>query len=492
MRKFLMGLFAAIISLCIFTSPIVALAGNGYTYTYDYWGDEQDSPDAYRILEVITYSELGLDRKLSNPQGIFIHKNMIYVCDTGNNRIIQIKRQGDEFLPVRVIDRFFGETDINTFSGPSDIYVSDNEDMYICDTENNRIVKLDKDLKLLSVLTKPEDVTFDQSLSYFPVKVVADESGRAFVLAKNVNKGIIKYENDGTFTGFIGANEVKYTWYEYVWRKLSTQEQKAKQASFVPTEYSNLCIDREGFLYTVTATFSTEELKTDQAKPIRKLNTTGKDILIKNGNYPPIGDLQWSTVVNFDGPSRMSDITAMDNEVYFALDRVRGRIFGYDSQGNLLFAFGGSGNMKGYFLTPSAIEHMGTDLLVLDSTDCSITVFTPTEYGSLLYKAIDEYMAGDYDASAAAWSKVLEYNGNYDQAYIGLGRALLRKGEYKQAMEYFKLTWNASNYSKAFKLYRKQWVEEHIGIIFLTAAVVLVIPLTLGRYKRIRQEVEKA
>lgn len=494
MKKLLIRLLAVGIVLCICVSPVVALASDGYTYTYDYWGDEQYSPDAYRVLGVFTNDELGLDKKLKNPQGLFVRDDMIYICDTGNNRIIQIQREGNEFKLVREITQFNGngKADNNTLASPNDIYVMENGDMIICDTDNNRVVKLDKDLNFLLAFTKPTDATFDQSLAYLPVKAVADETGRVFVLGKNINKGIIKYENNGDFTGFVGANKVKITWYERFWKLLSTQAQRAQQESFVPTEYDNLNIDKDGFIYAVTGTFAVDELKTDQAYPIRKLNTVGNDILIKNGNYPPIGDLQWTSRGSITGPSRMKDITAFDNGLYFALDHIRNRVFGYDNQGNMLFAFGGVGNMNGYFQSPSAIEHMGTDLLVLDSQDCSLTVFTPTDYCNLIYKAIDEYTTGEYDTSSKTWAKVLEYNGNFDLAYIGVGRSLLRQGDYKKAMEYFKLTWDTNNYSKAFKLYRKQWVEEHIGFIFLGIVIILVVPLAVGKVKKIKQEVENA
>ena len=77
--------------------------------------------------------------------------------------------------------------------------------MYICDKENNRILKIDKDLNYLMEFGKPTDATFDQSLSFLPDKLVVDGAGRVYCIADNVNKGIVKYENDGTFTGFYGA-----------------------------------------------------------------------------------------------------------------------------------------------------------------------------------------------------------------------------------------------------------------------------------------------
>ena len=195
------------------------------------------------------------------------------------------------------------------------------------------------------------------------------------------------------------------------------------------------------------------------------------------------------------GAANPRDIKAEGRDaegIYFAVDKVRGHIFGYDTQGNMLFAFGGNGNMDGYFKLPSAIDHMGNDLLVLDAQNASITVFTPTEYGNLIYQAIAEYDAGDYEASGETWRKVMAMNGNYDQAYIGIGRALMRQGEYHEAMKYFKLKWDTTNYSKAFKQYRKMWVEEHIGLIFLLIFLVFILPMIVGKIKKIKWEIDTA
>ena len=68
--------------------PMTAFAEEtSYTYIYDYWGDVQDSPDLYSVCRVFTSSDLGLDVMLKNPQSIYCYKDLIYICDSGNNRI---------------------------------------------------------------------------------------------------------------------------------------------------------------------------------------------------------------------------------------------------------------------------------------------------------------------------------------------------------------------------------------------------------------------
>lgn len=469
-----------------------AMAETGtYTYTYDYWGTGRESPDAYRAEAFITGAALGIG-DFKEPQGIFVRGDLIYLCDTGNDRIVVLKKTGSGFLVEREIRELSGSTSQKTLSGPQDIYVMENGDCYICDTKNQRVVHTDESGRVIKEMTRPVDETVDQNSDFLPLKAVTDASGRTFVLVKNHNKGFLEFEKDGTFSGYIGANEVKFDLADYMWKSLATKAQKEQMEQFVPTEYNNLALDADGFLYATTSVFEEYELKSDAAKPIRKLNSMGTDILVKNGNYPPIGDLEWGDAGGVSGASRLVDVTPMENDTYYALDRNRGRIFGYDSQGNLLYAFGGLGNQLGYLRYPAALDHMGSDLLVLDSQTCGITVFGLTQYGKLINQGLEEYLKGDYDQSAAYWREVLMQNGNYDLAYIGIGRSLLRQGEYQAAMDYFELKRDSRNYSKAYKLYRKDWIEAHIGWIFGGILLLIAINGGVKVVRKVKKEVEEA
>jgi hypothetical protein len=488
------GVVAAATIAVSFPSTIVN-ADEGYTYNYDYWGDIQYSPDAYSVAGVYTSVDLGLEQKFNNPSGLYVNGNYVYICDTGNNRIVEVERTDTTHFEVtRIIDSFDGNgiTDIETFSSPTDVAISEEGCIFIADKSNHRILKLDKDLKLILQFEKPDDATFSQSLDFLPDKLTIDTADRVYCAATNVNSGLIKYEADGSFAGFVGATEVTYDWTDYIWKRIATKEQRAQMESFVPTEYDNVYMDHEGFIYACTTNVSETDLDDGSAQPIRRLNMLGSDILVRNGNWEIIGDLYWGDGGGYSGPSLLTDITAFDNDVYVALDKVRGRLFGYDDQGRMLFAFGGNGNMDGYFRNPVALEHMDYDLIVLDSLDASFTVFTPTEFGGLIYEAIDEFQAGDYEASGESWQKVMDLNGNYDLAYIGIGRSLLRQEKYHEAMEYFKLKWDIDNYSKAFKQYRKEWVEEHIIIIVILFFAILIVPLIVGKIRGIKKEIDTA
>lgn len=493
--KVMYRLLALIMTVFMFASMNTAQAVDDgypstYTYNYDYWNDIRESPDAYRVSEVIYSGDLGLDVAMKKPQSLFVRNNDIYVADTGNNRILQIRREGAEYSLIRIIDQIKG-SDVATFNTPSDMFVDEEENIYIADTNNGRVVMVDKDLNFIKQFTKPTDATFDQSLSFMPNKLVVDVAGRVFLLATNVNKGLVKFEADTSFTGFVGANKVSYNIVEYMWKTyFMTKEQREQQASFVPTEYHNIYIDPDSFIYATNTVFSEYDLLWDVAQPIRRLNGIGNDILIKNDRYPPIGDLYWVEQSVPMGPSKLVDITVLENDIYVAVDQTRGRIFGYDSQGVMLWAFGTTGSSEGAFNSAVSIEHMGHDLFVLDQNGGCITAFTPTEYGNLIYDATDAYLTGDYDGSALIWEDVLKLNANYNLAFIGIGRSLMRQEKYEEAMDYFKMAYDRDNYGRAFRFYRKVWVEENVGWIIALLAAVLIIPLVLRMFKKMRMEVE--
>ncbi len=484
--------FVCLLLAMLLLSPAAALKAenNYYTYIYDVFSDERESPDAYipqlRVLGV----DFGIG-DFAQPQGMYAKGDKIYIADTGNNRIVELLAESESLSLVRVIDKFKNNGEDDTFNAPNDIFVTDSGDIYVCDTENKRVVHMDNNLNMIKALIQPTDETYDASHDFLPTKVVVDASGRILVLGRNVNKGVMQYSPEGVFTGYIGASKVTFSMIDYIWKKLATKAQRDQMEQFVPTEYNNIALDKDGFVYVTTSVFSEWDLKDDKAKPIRKLNSMGSDILIKNGDTPPIGDLQWGDGGGVKGPSKLIDVTPLENDIYYAIDRTRCRIFGYDSQGQLLYAFGGSGNMLGYFSNPVALDHIGDDLYVLDSRMNSMTKLVLTDYGRQINNAILAYQKGDYDLSADYWREVLRMNSNYDLAYLGIGRALLRQNRYKEAMKYFELKYYGKAYSKAFKLYRKEWIEDHIGYFVVGLLILIIVPKTIKTIKKVKREVSE-
>jgi uncharacterized membrane protein YesL len=56
-------------------------------------------------------------------------------------------------------------------------------------------------------------------------------------------------------------------------------------------------------------------------------------------------------------------------------------------------------------------------------------------------------------------------------------------------MEHFKNAHDRENYGRAFRYYRKEWVEQNIGWIVLVLAVLLLIPVIKRTIEKIKWEV---
>lgn len=477
-KKIIFSLFFVIVTAALFATP------TNYTYNYDFWQEQVASPDAYRPSAFILGTTLGVGN-FREPQGLFIRDNRLYICDSGNHRIIllEVDEAGGHNV-VRIVTSVVIDGEESPFNYPMDIFENRNGDLYIADTNNQRVLVLDSNWNYIRQVKRPEDESLEEDMEFLPIKLVVDFANRLFIQARNVNKGLMEFDSRGDFSGYMGANRVNINVIDWIWRFFSTQAQRERMDLFIPTEYNNLAIDRDGFIYVTNAIGQTD--------PVRRLNAMGQDILIRNGYEDPIGDLAWGNAAGILGRSRFIDIAPFDNDSYACFDRTRGRIFVYDFQGNLLYAFGGVGNREGYFLVPVALANMDYTLYALDSRAASLTRFDLTEYGELINQALNEYQAGRYEASADVWEEVLKLNGNYDLAYIGIGRAALRQGDYQRAMRFYELKHFREGYGKAFQLYRKQWMEENLWKILLILAIVILVPVIVKNSIRIAREIKEA
>ncbi|MDR2941128.1 MAG: hypothetical protein LBV17_00860 [Treponema sp.] len=471
------------IMLSIFVPSLNAEPTN-YTYNYDFWLEQVASPDAYRVSKYMLGSVLG-SGDFRDPQGLFIRDNRIYVCDSGNNRILlfEVRENGDHVL-IKAVSSVVINGVVSNFYYPMDIFENRDGFLYIADTSNNRILKLDKDWNYVSAIYKPQDESLGEDVDFLPVKLIVDFANRVFVQAQNINKGLMEFDSRGEFSGYIGANKVYVNIVDYVWKLISTKAQRERMSLFIPTEYSNACLDNDGFIYVTNSTGQTD--------PVRRLNAMGQDILIRNGYEDPVGDLVVDDAGGINGRSKFIDVASFENDSYACFDRTRGRIFMYDFQGNLLYVFGGIGNREGNFVLPVAIANMGYALYALDSRAASLTRFDLTGYGQKINDALNEYRAGRYESSAELWEEVLKMNGNYDLAYIGIGRAALRQGEYQKSMKYYKLKHYREGYGKAYQLYRKQWMEENLWKILLILAIILLVPSAIKFLIKLAKEIKEA
>ncbi len=148
------GLSAVCAAAMLLATPVTALAAeSNYTYVYDYWEDVQECPDVYSVAKVFTYKDLGLEQNLKAPESLYVDGNLVYICDTGNNRIVVLERNGsNQFSVVREFSSING-SDKPDLNAPADIAVGSDGSLFIADRGNGRVVKVDQDLNYLMEFT---------------------------------------------------------------------------------------------------------------------------------------------------------------------------------------------------------------------------------------------------------------------------------------------------------------------------------------------------
>jgi tetratricopeptide (TPR) repeat protein len=447
-------------------------------YIYNTWGEAVPTPVGYVAERVVRGVDVGAG-DFARPADLFVADNGdIYILDSGNNRVVVTDA---EFRLKKTIDALSLDGVEDRLDDPSGIFVSGDEYLLIADTGNRRVVRIDPDGNIERIYVRPETELYPDQVEFLPRDVVADYAGNVYVLVEGIYQGSILYDAAGRFLGYYGSEEVSATAQllsDLFWKRIFSAEQRAKMLRYVPTEIGAFFIDAEGFIYTCTK------------DAVKKLNPMGNDILARRRRAGPgttvgFGDLEslWLRAVHID--TRFVDVCVDDEEFINVLDATRGRVFQYDDESNLLFVVGGMGSQMGLFRSAAAIETSRERILVLDDRNSYITVLELTEFGRLVHDAVKLYNEGFYQEAEEPWREVLERSANFELAYVGIGKSLLKLEEYREAMQYFRLGYDRKGYSKAFKEYRTEVIRRYFPFI-IAGVIVLVIGLAVaGRRRRI-------
>lgn len=462
------------------------------SYIYDFWGNAVPAPQAYLPSHRIKGEDLGVG-SFKSPRDLHVSSTGdIYIADTGNDRVLIFN---SNWQSIGEISTFINDGAEDSLAQPRGVFVTEDESIYVADTNNARIVHFDKSGEMVRIIGEPQsdlDGIFPAGFQYSPQKVAVDGHGRIYAISQDLAEGFISFYQDGQFRGFVGAPKVVPDLTDYIWSRIATREQRARMQLFLPTEYTNFTIDEMGYIYAT----SHDEDEGEQRDKIVRLNASGENLLRGTGFHKPMGDVeypsQWTRATRTRA-SRLVDVTVRENGIYSVLDRNRGRVFTYDKNDNLLYVFGYRGTNKGEINEAAALDSIGNEMLVLDSQQEAILLYQPTDYALLIHAALDAYNRGDYKLTENTWRKVLELNANYDQAYSGIGNALLRRDEYAEAMYHFKLGNDRDGYSKAFELYRRGRIYENftVGVLVTLGIVLLGIAFNSLRRKRSLQTSEE-
>ncbi len=509
-KRILTALLLALTFIMVIGSVSVSAYTPYQTYTYSIDGEVLYSPAAYTPYKAIdakhvfakagsyTRHELNVLHDIQTDS-----EGNVYLVDgkagaDGYSRVIVLNKEYEYKFEISSFENENGAND--SLNGAKGVFVND-EYIYICDTDNFRILKFDLDGNYVGKIPKPQSVLFGEDAIYKPIAMAVDEYGRIFVVSSTTYQGVIVMTDTGDFTGFIGAQKVTYDVFDMLFRRFQSEAQKAASKNYVSTEFNNISIDSDGFIYATTSTIKAEDQesattsKEADYSPVKKLNSKGDEIMRRNGFFSPVGEVDIKSET-YTGPSKIVDTGIGPDLTWSIIDQTRNKIFTYDKNGNLLFAFGDKGTQLGNSQSINGIVYQevnGYDLmLVLDSASSNFTVYKATNYGQYIYDALAYENANQYALAVDAWKNVLMYNNNFDAAYIGVGNSYYNLGDeivneetgqtgYELAIEYYKSAYDTENYSKAYTEIRKAWVSKFILLIPVIAFIVIFLFL---KYKK--------
>jgi len=413
---------------------------------------------------------------LNQPKDLFVdEQDNIYIADTGNNRIVQLDSSGQFVRELTVTD--------SPLKKPSGVFVNKEGHIYIADTGNNRIVTLDSEGRLLKTLDRPKSSYLPASFKYDPINLIVDKRGFIYVTTLGAYQGLVELDPDGNFIGFFGPNRVKFSVFDAFKRFVYTREMYQRELKKLPGAIANSTIDKDGFIYTVT-----KEIQTNQ---IKKLNIAGLDQLPGKSDFASLQSgrsfgevLHWQR----DLSPQLGDITVDGDGNITVVDTVWNTISQYDRSGNLLFFWSSdtinATSKSGVVKTPAAIANNSRgELLILDSTNNLIQVLRPSAFGNLVHEANALTQEGKYMESETLWNEVRRLNAQYSPALIGLAKAAYKQENYKRAQQLFYEAGVIGGYSESFWQNRLTWFQQHFGLFMNIVIAIGVVLLLWGRLK---------
>lgn len=483
--------FSFLMVICLFLLIPFTVTAETYNIpyqSYTYWDDINSNGKKlvqnkamYNVKEVIDAKTIG--------SGI---SELVDFCtdDNGNIYMLDIESKviilDSEFNFINEFNEIAG-TENQNFKGAKSIYAHTDKTLYICDTENQRVLHCDNNGNFIDDYTLPDSPLIPENFAYRPIRVVADSKNYVYVLCEGSYYGALLYAPDKSFMGFYGANTVTNgilgAIQSLIGRMFPNDAKKSNDTRKLPFVFSDITIDKNDFIYTATDTAIKEQIK--QLNP-----GIGTNILNSADVNFVDSDVNRTFYSGGAFEQRITGIAIDDNGFIYCLDSSYGRVFVYDSECRMLTAFGGgmgSGTQKGTFGIAStvAIGKNGS-ILVGDKGNSTITVFKPNDYGKNVLNLTKHTVDGEYLKAENGWKEVLKEDKNLQIAYIGLARAHMANGNYKAAMELAKEGYDRDTYALAYEYYRQEWLSDNFAFLFcgIVLAIVVIVFFAIFAVKK--------
>ncbi|MFW5838721.1 MAG: hypothetical protein ACOCU1_02160 [Bacillota bacterium] len=440
MKKFIVILSFLLVFLSFGTSVQAENGVNYNTFTLNDGRLVRTQTAYVPIADLTDINGVALD----TPNDIYIDAfNVMYIVSTADDDTGKIIRYD---MDTEVVDVFGASFLVN----PTGIFANEDGEMFVADRGGNAAYKLSEDGDIMHTYTKPDSPLFGTE-DFQPRKILSDARGSVYVLNRGT-KGLAQFTADGEFLGYFGTNTITPTLRTVLQYTFFTEEQRAQLFNLTPPEVSNMAIDDRGLIHTSSLG--------EETTGIKKLNISGDNLLPEMFNAQDLVDVYVGPIGNI-----------------YTVDR-SGVIYEYDSEGNLLFAFGGqdiTNQMQGLMNTPSGLAvDSNSNIFVVDRGANVLKIYTPTSFANLVHTALESYQQGLYVESQEPWQDVLKMNDFFDLAHRGMANAYFSLGEYDEALEEYYIANDRGGYSDAFWEVRNAWLLEYAPVIISSLFIVLL------------------
>lgn len=455
MKKYLLVAILALFALStISLARTIASSATTYTFAINRKGEFVVTQDAY--LPDRTILDVGDGIGLDGPEDIYITEDdTLFIADTGNRRIVVFDPFTNSVLYEIVHD---------DFSSPKGVFVTQNDEVYVADSGAEAVFKFTLDGTFIEKYTRPTSASYGTN-SFNPKKIAVDNQNNMFIVAEGVFSGVIQLSDSGEFLGFFATNKVVLTAKQRLENLLFSDEQLAEVGDRNPISFSNVFVDQYGIKYSTSFGSGINNLK--------KHNTDGSSSIDSDYGF----DLE------------LVDVYTDQYGIIYAASQY-GFINVFTSDGDYIFGFG-SGvdnvDVAGLYtnLVSIAVDSTGK-IWTLDSDKSFIQSYTPTEYSTTIYQALSLYKDGKYAEAVVKWESVLKLNQLSVLAHNEIGKNLYSQGYYEESMHHFELAGSRYLYSQAFWEVRNANLQQNLpftllGIVLLTI-VYYVIKLTNKKY----------
>lgn len=411
-------------------------------------------PGGFPVLTQDAYTPLDeIDLPLSSPEDMFLGPDgFLYIADTGNRRIVKLD---EDFEIVAELGQGLVQT-------PTGLFVDDEGTIYIADAGKNAIVILDAAGELVREFGRPAEPLFGLNREFLPRKIAVDARKNLYIVSEGSVDGLAMMNTEGEFIGYFGSNTAEMSLKMILQRLFLTEEQLAQFIRNEAASPSNVVIDHQSLVYTITA-------GTTWDKSIRKFTVAGKNLF------------DWTY-----GTPTFRDLHVSDNGLLLAIN-ADGRIYEFDLNGTILFVFGSrdSGDQRlGLLSNPTAIERSGDDLLVLDKDKNAIIQYRVTDFARTVHEGVRLYMEGFYTEARPYFETVLTYNGLFIMAYQAIGDAYYKEGDYENALLFYRYAEDREGYSEAFWELRNATLQRTLGSAL---GIIFGVWMALGVFTRLER-----